>query len=100
MHNIHCIAAKKYISLYSKRSNNIRAVGKNIVLSINSKLRRPDLPDHRLGMFMVAVTVHLFPYVSARRGRRGDWGAVVSVTEAFPLQDILSVLPLQLAWQH
>lgn len=64
------------------------------------KVHSTDLPDHWLSVFMVFVTVHLFPYVCTRGGRRGDRGAVVSVTEALPLQDILSVLPLQLAWQH
>lgn len=49
---------------------------------------------------MVAVAVHLFPHVCTGGGRRGDGGAVVGITEALPLQDILSVLPLQLAWQH
>lgn len=49
---------------------------------------------------MVAVAVHFFPYVSTGSGWRGDGGAVVSITEALPLQDILRVLPLQLARQH
>lgn len=51
-------------------------------------------------MFMVSIAVHLFPYISTKGGWCWDRGAVVSITEALPLQDILSVLSLQLAWQH
>lgn len=51
-------------------------------------------------MFMVSVAVHFFPYISTRGSWCGDWGAVVSIAEALPLQDILRVLPLQLPWQH
>lgn len=76
----------------------ITSRAKSIILYI--KVHSTDLPDHWLSVFMVFVTVHLFPYVCTRGGRRGYRGAVVSVTEALPLQDILSVLPLQLAWQH
>lgn len=68
----------------------------NVILAIItslSKVKRalyldlycPDLPDDLLGMFMVSVPVHLFPYVSTRSSRCGDGGTVVSVTEAFPL---------------
>ena len=65
-----------------------------------SKLHFPDLSGHLLGLLMVSVAVHLFPYVSTVGSRCGDRGAVVGITEALPLQDILGVLPLQLAWQH
>lgn len=102
VHDMHCSADKRCISMHRKKLHKspISAAGNNILLSMSSKPHSPDLPDHRLDMFMVAVAVHLFPYIYTRGGGCGDGGAVVSITEALPLQDILRVLPLRLAWQH
>lgn len=51
-------------------------------------------------MLVIPVSVHFLPDVRPRGGGGGDGGAVVSVAEALPLQDVLGVLPLQVAGQH
>lgn len=48
-------------------------------------------------MFVVAVAVHLLPYVGPLGVLGVDGGAVVCVAEAFTLKDVLRVLSLQLA---
>lgn len=59
-----------------------------------------DLPRQLRAVFLIPVAVHFLPDVRSRGGGRGDGGAVVSVAEALPLQDVLGVLSLQVAGQH
>lgn len=60
----------------------------------------PDLSDYWCGLFVFGHVVPFFPFpsFSNRGGWRGQRGADVSIAEALPLQDVLSVLPLQLTW--
>lgn len=59
-----------------------------------------DLPGQLRPALVIPVAVHFLPDVRPGRGRRGNRGAVVGVAEALPLQDVLGVLPLQVAGQH
>lgn len=65
-----------------------------------NSISSPDLSDYWCGLFLVGSVVLLFQRLFPRNrwGRRGHGGADVGIAEALPLQDVLGVLPLQLAW--
>lgn len=69
-------------------------------LSLGLVEQSSDLPGQLRAVFVIPVAVHFLPDVRPWGGGRGDGGAVVSVAEALPLQDVLGVLPLQVAGQH